>query len=315
MLSFFYLFASHHSRFVSYILTNKREKNEISMMYKVPRQHQPRPTFTFCGFFSGNEGGVSSARWLKRLEWELEPYEPRDQSQPSYQRNFLRSVDLLLTEDAATWADTSEEISSLLSMTHPNVQDVIKFKDLFQARFPNESVEPVSAAAGFNAELRDLCQMNDESLWDYYQRAEAMMHRIGATDRVSDGRPLTILESSMLDLIIRAFVNGTKNHDVYLACIPHLDNPRLSFRDIYDIGQDVATNQEWESESRENNKDWPSNDDRHLKRPNRSRDVTPSTTRCHGENTPASNADTSYSHGSNRAQPRRGRQESSHLHW
>lgn len=209
-----------------------------------PLNHQAtgfRPALTFCGDFSGKEGRISAARWLKRLEWELEPFQLYGHA---FAGTFLRSVDLLLIGDAATWADTSEEVSYLLSMLQPSLEDVTRFKDLFQARFPSKSFEPTSTSDSFNKELHNLEQMKGEPLKDYYQRAIAVMHRAGASDRNSGSRPLTILESSMLDLIIGAFVHGLSDPDVSDKCTAKMGSPGRSLHEIYIVAEDAAMTKE-----------------------------------------------------------------------
>lgn len=226
--------ASWSTLFINYIIANKREKKEIFTMSSHTWTHQtsvPRPTFSFCGNFSGKEG-ISAARWLKRLEWEFEPSVYQGNIPP---KDFLKSVDLLLTEEAAAWADTSEEVSSLLSLGHPSVQDVTRFKSLFQAKFPAKSCDSTSTSLDF--ELRNLVQMKHESLRDYYHRVLAMMHRFGAKDRVSHDPYLTKLESTVLDMIMEAFIKGLSDHSMQRVAIERTNYGRLSLADTYNMIQ------------------------------------------------------------------------------
>ena len=255
-----------------------------------PWQHQPsgsRPTFAFSGSFSGS-GEISAARWLKKLEWEIEPYHLHGQPTP---KTLLKYVDLLLTDDAATWAETSQEVSSLLSMKNPSVSDVVRFKKLFEARFPSKSFGLASTPASFDHELRQLSQRKDESLNDYYKRVLAMMHRIGASDRIFDGRPLTILESTMLDLIIKAFVDGLHDTNTYEKCFAKIEQSGLSLYEIYRVAE--RTNIEmWAPEPQTEKERQQCNNDNYSKQVNRSSNMTPSSGTWLRENTPTSRTST-----------------------
>lgn len=276
---------------ISCILANRHKKNEILTMNASPWHHQAsgsRPTFTFCGSFSGS-GEISAARWLKKLEWELEPHHSPGPPSP---KTLLKYVELLLTDDAATWAETSQEVSSLLSMKNPSVVDLVRFKNLFEAKFPRKSFGLASTHATFDHELRQLSQTKDESLNDYYHRVLAMMHRVGATDRISDGRPLTILESTMLDLIIRAFVDGLYDPIAYKGCSEKVKQPGLSLHEIYRVAE--ATNSSIWPEPQEEKERWQCYNDNYPKQVNRSSDVTPSSGTWPFENTPTSTTGTHH---------------------
>ena len=90
------------------------------------------PDFALCGLFTGKTG-QSAARWLKKVEWELEKHAGDDAGDdgsldPS---RFLRAVDLLLADDAAAWAETTPGIIELLKHPAPNADIVAQFKGLF----------------------------------------------------------------------------------------------------------------------------------------------------------------------------------------
>lgn len=322
--------------------TDKREKTETFTMNNDPwniRGTEFRPTFTFCGDFSGMEGQISAARWLKRLEWELEPSRL---SGDDFAKFFLKSVDLLLTEDAAKWADTSEEVSSLLSMAKPSSHDMTRFKDLFQARFPGKLFEPASTSFNFDTALHRLRQRMDEPLKDYYQRTMAMMHRVGASDRISGGRSLTILESAILDLIIKAFVHGLSDTDVYAKCSAKINTPRrsCSLYEIFNVAEEAKITKakwpeeewgltpksgaggeqgapaeegglaaQWESEPSGTKEAQQSDNDKYWILPDRTRDSTPSSVAQTFKNTPTSSLDTIALHASARAQQHREQQQ------
>lgn len=210
-----------------------------------------RPTFPFCGHFSGKEG-ISALRWLKRLEWELEPYGtikrldwellpygPNGEISPKL---LMKSINVLLTGEAAAWAETCHEALSLLSIENPDVQDVKRFKSLFQARFPAQSDGSTAQSHGststtFEDELRALVQMESESLSDYYVRVSIMMESVGAKDRnprFSPESTLTRPESTILNMVIRAFVKGLTN-DVQREATGKLNYADCSLHEVYEV--------------------------------------------------------------------------------
>lgn len=119
--------------------------------------HQSGPIFAFCGTFSGAEN-VSAARWLKRLEHELSGYKVSGVINPS---TYLNSLNMLLMDDAAEWAESHPDAIRLLAIEEPTAQDPASFRSLLCERFPTKAVEisPIS----FDPELSELHQRSDES--------------------------------------------------------------------------------------------------------------------------------------------------------
>lgn len=89
--------------------------------------------FAFCGTFSGRDN-TSAAKWIKRLEFELTPYQ--DENGVISAQKFLSSVDLLLSDEAAEWADIDQDAMKLLNDPNHTTQPVSTFKDLFNNTFP-----------------------------------------------------------------------------------------------------------------------------------------------------------------------------------
>lgn len=104
----------------------------VNMAYQ-----QSGPTFSFCGTFSG-AGNVSAARWIKRLEHELSGYKVNGVINPS---TYLDSLNMLLTDDAAEWAESHPEAIRLLAIEEPTAQDLANFRSLLCERFPTKAVE------------------------------------------------------------------------------------------------------------------------------------------------------------------------------
>ena len=158
----------------------------------------PRPTFEFCGTYDGSE---PASRWLKRLEHELRGSEAGTIAPELY----LSSVDILLMKEAADWAETSLDIIPLLAAPYTQ-ESLDRFLLLFKEKYPTKSVETITTS--FPEEVDSLHQNPDETLLSYYQRAVQITRRFGCRDRLSEGLPLSMIESSMLDLIYSAFLKG-----------------------------------------------------------------------------------------------------------
>lgn len=81
----------------------------------------------------------------------------------------------------------------------------------FKERFPSKAVEAVIVS--FPKALETLRQI-DESLSSYYQRTIQITSRYGVRDRLPGGPPLSILESSTLNMIYDAFLRGLANREL-----------------------------------------------------------------------------------------------------
>ena len=194
----------------------------------------PEPKFSFCGCFSGKDT-ISAARWLKKLEFELAPFK-QDGSMPP--RKFLESVDLLLTDDAAEWAETCPDAVRLLADENPTAQSMTTFRNLFQERFPAKSVE--TSTVSFDLELSNLHQKEGESISFYYRRVCAFMLRVGAKDKSTDGTfTLSLLEAATLDVILKAFVRGLADADIRKDTIRGLNTSGRSLRGVCSLAEDV----------------------------------------------------------------------------
>lgn len=194
------------------------------------------PTFTFCGTFSG-KGTISASRWIEKLEFELTVYKINGVI-PSVR--FMTSIDLLLTDDAAQWAEINPDAARLLSLSKPTAKDVTTFKGLFQERFPAKSSIEISTVS-FDQELQGLQQNSQESVAFYYRRATAMMARIGARDRAVDlTNTLSLLESAMLDIIIEAFIRGLDDPDIRRETIKGLGIVGRSLRGACTVAEEAV---------------------------------------------------------------------------
>lgn len=198
--------------------------------------YQPTsPTFSFCGTFSGT-GTVSAARWLKRLDHEFSGYKIDGVVKPF---TYLDSLNMLLTDDAAEWAESHPDAIRLLAIEDPTAQDLENFKSLLCERFPTRSVEV--SPIPFDAELAELHQRPDEALSSFYKRVTSLMQRVGAKDRPApnSSTTLTLLESAMLDTILRAFLKGIRDHAVRREATRGMAAADRSLKSVYNLAEEA----------------------------------------------------------------------------
>ena len=85
------------------------------------------------------------------------------------------------------------------------------FKSLLCERFFFKIVKIISMS--FDVELAELRQRDDESLHAYYKRVINLMQRVEVKNRTLIVT-LTLLESTMLDIILRVFIKNLVNTKV-----------------------------------------------------------------------------------------------------
>ena len=92
---------------------------------------QTGPTFAFCGTFSG--ASVPASRWLPKFNHEMKGYRTSDGTVPP--DIYLESLSILLTDDAADWAENHLDAVRLLAVENPTQQIVDHFWSLLCERF------------------------------------------------------------------------------------------------------------------------------------------------------------------------------------
>ena len=170
-----------------------------------------RPTFEFCRTYDGSE---PVARWLKRLESDLRDLD-KDNISPA---QYLTTVDLLHIDEAFDWAESSSEISAIHAGSHTK-ESLQRSPFLLPSkeRFPSRTPEIVTVS--FPEALDALRQNIDETLNSYYYRTMQIISRYGVRDRVPGCLPLSILESSTLDLVYEAFLRGLVDRELRCEAI------------------------------------------------------------------------------------------------
>ena len=192
------------------------------------------PAFTFCGHFSGT--GLSAARWLAKLDYELETYEVNGVI-PS--KKYLKFANLLLTDEAVEWAESNSNVIIILFNSASDQGAVDRFKALLQDRFPAKSGELITST--FESELKELQQRADETLAAYYKKVVTLMSRFNARDRPSSTSVLaillTLMKSAVLKMVMKAFVRDLIDEDIQLRATEDLATSDRSLRGVYALAE------------------------------------------------------------------------------
>lgn len=167
----------------------------------------PESIFNFCGCFF-EKGAISATKWLKKLKHELRLFK---EGGVISSNRFIDSVNFLLTDDAAEWAETNMNAVRLLTEENFIADTIASFKTLFQERFPVRIVK--SSAINFHTELEDFRQGQDEIIGFYHKRLLNLMARVAVKDRPATRR-LSFLKEVTLREIIKAFVRSLHDVDV-----------------------------------------------------------------------------------------------------
>lgn len=100
----------------------------------------------------------------------------------------------------------------MLTDPKPTSDTIETFETRLCRRFPSKNVGITPIC--FEVELAELHRHQKQSLYSYYKRVVGLMQRIGAKDRhtpTPGPTPITILEWTMHDTIVRAFIRGMNN--------------------------------------------------------------------------------------------------------
>ncbi|MCJ1352844.1 MAG: hypothetical protein MMC33_002828 [Icmadophila ericetorum] len=186
------------------------------------------PTFTFCSTFSG-KNGQSGQRWLQKFEYEHERYlVAGSRITPEI---YLRTVDMLLVEDAETWADTTAQVAELFLEKSPCQDDVEKFKALFNHKYPARA----TIQFNFTSEIGKLRQGPDESLESYYNRVRYLLCLAGVDEypKLQQLPALSKTEATVLEIVLAAFIKGLSDGNLVLDTVRGLSLPESSLSDVY----------------------------------------------------------------------------------
>ena len=174
-------------------------------------QPQRRPLFLLSGSFNGLDN-ICGETWIKRFEYEHQTFLQSGESIPA--DTYLKTAEMLMTEDAAVWIRAIPQVSALFAKPLPTDADVATFRALFIIEFPPRFKETDAIGRGHVAELEAFRQDHVESNFCYYQRALSLLRRMGGRDRPSPIGPppfakgCTVLEMMFLHSVTKAFAQG-----------------------------------------------------------------------------------------------------------
>lgn len=103
---------------------------------------------------------LSASRWLKKLQSDLKLV--AQLGDPSYPREYVNTLDVLLIGEAAEWAEENPLVQARIIKTAVKLDDVYILKQFFRDRFLGKIVE--SSTFNINSELESLRQQDNESL-------------------------------------------------------------------------------------------------------------------------------------------------------
>ena len=195
------------------------------------------PDFSLCGTFSEKKS-QSAIWWLKKLEWELKQYASENES--IFSINFIQAFDLLLVNNTASWAETTQAVVKLIEDSEPTESTVKTLKSLFIQQYSTRVVEvPV---INFNTEISELGQQERETLLVYYCWTLSLLSWIGCWDRLKKiiltVTELISLESAMLDTVLWAFVWDLQNEDLCWDALRGLVSQNQSLLAVYSMTEE-----------------------------------------------------------------------------
>ena len=153
---------------------------------------------------------------------------------------YLQFIDILLVENAVTWAETDLNIFILLTQSNSTLDTVFKFKILFIKKYSLQFTE--IASISFNNEIADLKQKNKEVLLMYYKWMSDLLIRVEIKNRLrhhSEIVSLSSLKSAMLDTVLKFFIRSIQNTDIKKETLWELVTSEQSLQSIYTLTEKV----------------------------------------------------------------------------
>ena len=153
---------------------------------------------------------------------------------------YLQFIDILLVENAVTWAETDLNVFILLTQSNSTLDTVFKFKTLFTEKYSIQFTE--IASISFNNEVADLKQKDEKALLTYYKWVSDLLTRIEIKNRLrhhSEIVSLSSLKSAMLDTVLKFFIQDIQNADIRKETLWELVMLKQSLQDIYTLTEKV----------------------------------------------------------------------------
>ena len=190
----------------------------------VSESRQPIPSIAKMVSMTKFDGSGTAERWLYILEEELP-----EQLTPA---TWLKRANARLDGRAAAWADRTPEVKRILrAINNATTEDKETFVRLLCQEFPGNQNDVMTEEQA-STELSILSQKEDENLYAYYRRTEALLIGISGRDRVShNGENAIILnnaEQHILKDTIAKFGFGLRVPELRLHMIEYRADPMRS---------------------------------------------------------------------------------------
>ena len=192
--------------------------------------------FSLCRQFAGKPS-QSATRWLKKFKYKMSRYTVNGHISSDW---YLQFIDILLVENAVTWAETDLNIFTLLSQLNSTLDTVFKFKILFTEKYSLQFTE--IASISFDNEVADLKQKDEKALLTYYKQMSDLLIRVEAKNRLrhhSEIVSLSSLKSAMLDTVLKFFIRSIQNTDIKKETLWELVTSEQSLQSIYTLTEKV----------------------------------------------------------------------------
>jgi len=146
-------------------------------------------------------------RWISKLELHWEFLQRPPGCSIARVPLFFRLLNIHLQGIAAEWADTNPTFKDLLQLSAPNEKDRQRLVEEFIERFttPKKYID---------AEISELGQRQDESLYEYYRRAEIILYRVGVGNVCQTYNTATAAEAMASRQVGIAFLKGLSNEEL-----------------------------------------------------------------------------------------------------
>ena len=149
---------------------------------------------------------------------------------------FVKSIDLLLMNEIAEWAETNFDVVRYLNEKEFTRSIVTSFKSLFQDRFLSKIID--NSVFNFDVELNNFKKKSIQYILLYYKQTVAFILKADVCHRTSN-RKLFSFEHFILDIIMKIFVKSLSNNDVRKKIIRELINFDRSLKEVFNLTKNV----------------------------------------------------------------------------
>ncbi|KAF6240298.1 hypothetical protein HO173_001909 [Letharia columbiana] len=137
---------------------------------------------------------------------------------------------MLLVDDAFEWSESHPEAVRLLTEVENagSQQTIQQFRAIFCEKFPSKAVETY-------------INVPKESLASYFKRVTNLMQRVGIKDRpaATPSAAFSLLESTMLDTILRAFIRGLNDQEIRKEATRGMASSDRSLHMVYNLAEEA----------------------------------------------------------------------------